>query len=39
MEAEDRKEGFKWNEFKWELNAFLDVVPLPALANEVAYHL
>jgi hypothetical protein len=28
----------RWNEFKWELNAIMDVVFLLTLADEVAYH-
>ncbi len=33
------KREAKWNELKWELNVFLDVAPLPTLANEVACHI
>jgi hypothetical protein len=33
-----RKREVRWNKFKGELNAILDVAPLPTLANETPYH-
>jgi hypothetical protein len=33
-----RKRKARWNELNKELNAFLDITPLPTLVDEVAYY-